>query len=222
MRDSGSSHSFRYTLNNPVKNARRITLMEAEIPLTCYNVRSGYNNTVQFTRSSTTYTATVTEGVYTVSTLLTALATAMTTADSGTTFSFAASSTTNKVTLTSSNSITTVDTYLSKQLGFTSGQSGVSITGTNAFVLGDLFLFLRLNNLPTNLVSKVPASFRIQIPQDPGYVVFYQPESSSAQHIDLDGQTTLNHLEVNLIDLYGGAVSLNGAEFSMLLRVDTE
>lgn len=220
-RDSGSSHAFRYTLNNPVQRASKITLLNVELPLTMYTVRSGYNATFVFTRSSTTYTATVSEGVYTVTTLLTALASAMNSADSSTTFSFSTSSVTNKITMTASNSVTIAsDTYLSKQLGFVSSQSGTSITATNAYNITDMFFFIRFSNLPTNLISKVPASFRIQITQDLGYVQYYEPESTSQQHIDLDGNTTVNHLDIALVDLYGNTVSLNGCEWSLLLRVD--
>lgn len=219
-RSSGSSHSFMFRFPSNIKNVKKVSLLNAEIPMTMYTVRSGVNNTFTFTRSAVSYTATVTEGVYTASTLFTALATAMTTADSSTTFSFATSSTTLKATLTASNSITISDTILSKQLGFTSGQSGTSITATNAYVVGDTHLFIQLKNLSTNMLSTVPSQYRIQLTADIGYIQFLS-ETSNPQQVDTD-TTTLNYFDVALVDSNGYFLSLNGAEWSMLLEVKYE
>jgi hypothetical protein len=141
----------------------------------------------------------------------------MTAADSGTTFSFATSSTTLKATLTASNSITIVDTILSKQLGFTSGQSGTTIVASNAFVVGDDHLFVQLKNLSTNMISAVPAQYRIQLTADVGYIQFMDA-STNPQQVDSDG-SSLNYLDIALVDSDCYYLSLNGAEFSMLLEV---
>lgn len=216
-RSSGSSHNFVYRLPTNIKNVKRLSLLNAEIPLTSYTVRSGVNNTFTFIRSSTTYTATVTEGYYSASTLLTALATAIAAADTSTTASLAISTTTLKITLAASNSITISDTILGEQLGFTAGQSGTTITATNAYVIGDSHLFIQLKNLTTNMISAVPAHFRIQLTADVGYLQFYDG-SQNPQQVDTDG-STLNHLEVALVDSLGYSLSLNGAEWSLLLEV---
>jgi hypothetical protein len=219
-RASGSSHQFTYTLPHSIKNVQRITLLNAEIPNTAYNVRSPYN-VFQFSYGQTQYTATVPEGVYTASTLLTALTTEMNAAQSGVTFSFSTSSTTLKLTMTATNSVTVVDTFLSRSLGFTSGQAGTSITATNTYVIGDLFLFLQIRNLPTNVISTASAQFRIPLTADSGYIQFYTSNDSNQQFIDMDG-SSLGHLDICLVDQYGNAVSLNGGEFSLFLRVDTQ
>jgi hypothetical protein len=217
-RASGSSHQFTYQLPHSIKNVKRISLINVELPNTCYNVRSPYN-TFQFTRSSTTYTATVAEGNYTVTTLLTALATAMTAADSSTTFSFSSSSSTLKITMTSSNSVTIGNTYLSRSLGFVNGQIGTTIVASNTYVIGDTFLFLSLRNLPTNIISTSSSQFRIPLKADSGYIEFYSATDANQQFIDMDG-SSLGHLDIVLVDQYGHPVSLNGAEFSMFLRID--
>lgn len=216
-RTSGSSHNFTFRFPSTIKNVKKISLLQAEIPLNIYTVRSGVNNTFTFTRSAVTYTATVTEGVYTASTLLTALATAMTTADSGTTFSFATSSTTLKITMTASNSISISSTNLSKQLGFTASQSGTSITATNSYVVGDTHIFINLKNIQSNMISAVPAHFRIQLTADTGYMQFVD-NSQSPQTIEMDS-STLSHLDVAIVDSLGFPLPLNGSEFSMLLQV---
>lgn len=219
-RASGTSHQFTYTLPYSIKNVKRITLLNAEIPNTCYNVRSPYN-TFQFVRSSTTYTATVTEGVYTSTSLLLALATAMTATGAGTTFSFSSSSTTLKITMTATNSVTVGDTFLSRSLGFTSGQQGTSITATNTYVIGDMFLFIQIRNLPTNVISTASAQFRVPLTADSGYIQFFASSPSNEQFIVMDGNTSLGHLDICIVDQYGNAVSLNGAELSLFLRIDS-
>lgn len=220
-RASGTSHQFTYRLPHSIKNVKRITLLNAEIPNTTYNVRSPYN-TFQFIRSSTTYTATVTEGVYTSTSLLSALAAAMTAADSDTTFSFSTSSTSLKLTMTATNSVTVVDTFLSRSLGFTSGQVGTNITATNTYVIGDMFLNLVFRNLPTNVISTASSSFRFPLTADSGYIQFFTSAPSNEQFIDMDGSSSLGHLDICIVDQYGNPVSLNGAEFSLFLRVDKE
>lgn len=221
-RASGTSSSFRWVLPSSVRNPRRVTLLNAEIPLTHYNVRST-NNTFVFSRSSVSYTATVTEGSYNLTTLLTALGAAMTAADTATTFSFSTSSTTNKVTLTSSSSISIVtETILSKALGFTSSQSGTTIVAANAYVLGDMVFFISLGNLPTNMRANVSAHFRIPLTQDRGYIQFYEATAVNQQFVECDNSAVLSSLDVSLVDIHGSAVSLNGSEWSMLLKIDYE
>lgn len=219
-RSSGSSHQFTYNLPHSIKNVQRITLLNAEIPNTCYNIRSPYN-TFQFTRSSTTYTATVSEGNYTASTLLSVLATAMNTADASTTFSFTTSSTTLKITMTASNSVTIGNTVLSRSLGFVSGQAGTSITATNTYTIGDLFFFIQIRNVTTNIISTASAQFRIPLTADSQYIQFFTASEGNQQFIDTDG-LTLGHLDVCLVDQYGQPISLNGSEWGMFLRIDKD
>jgi hypothetical protein len=121
--------------------------------------------------------------------------------------------------MTATDSVSVGDTFLSRSLGFTSGQVGTSITATNTYVIGDLFLFLQIRNLPTNVISTASAQFRIPLTADTSYIQFYSADASNQQFIDMDG-STLGHLDICLVDQYGSPVSLNGSEWSMLLRVD--
>lgn len=227
-RASGSSHDFRYTLPYSIRNVHRITLLNAEIPNTCYNVRSPYN-TFTFAKGATPgtrvwRTVSVAEGVYTVTSLLTALAAAMAAADTASTYSFTTSTTTLKITLTSSTYTHEIgDTYLSRSLGFVSGQgASTTITANNTYVIGDMFLFLQIRNLPTNVISTASAQFRIPLTADTGYIQFLTSAPSNEQFIDMDGSSSLGHLDICIVDQYGNAVSLNGGEFSLFLRVDTQ
>jgi hypothetical protein len=97
------------------------------------------------------------------------------------------------------------------------GQAGTSITANNSYVVGDTYLFIQLKNIQSNMISTIPASFRVQLTADVGYIQFYDG-STNPQQIDCDG-STLNHLDIALIDSLGYALPLNGCEWSLLLQV---
>jgi hypothetical protein len=70
-------------------------------------------------------------------------------------------------------------------------------------------------------LSTAPASFRIPLTADSGYIQFYSATDANQQFIDMD-LSSLGHLDVCVVDQYGQPVSLNGAEFSFFLRVDKD
>lgn len=217
-RTSGSSHAYSVSLNRFIKNVKRISLTHLEIPNTFYTIRTGYNRIIQFVLNNVTYTSNIGIGSYTITTLLQEIQTSWDPVLSGVTLT-ATDSKTNKVTITSPNTITIVDGTLARQLGFTAGQTGTTILATNRFSIGDTHFFIRISNLPSSMVSSVNAHYRIQLSADNGYIQFYDSESNP-QTIDLDGNTTLGHLDISLVDSVGNVLSLNGAEWSMLLKVD--
>lgn len=220
-RDSGSSSSFRYTLTTPVKDPLRVSLVSAEIPIMTQNVRSPYNY-FTWTESGTSYTATVTAGSYSTSDLLTALATAMN-AKTSNTYTFTESSTTLKITLATTNSITITSTYLSTHLGFTSSQSGTSITATNSYCINvpDTYWNLCIRNLTSNYIGKgVCPTFKIPITVDSGYILYHSDRLTFEQSFVPELQQ-LGYLDICLYDSYGYAVDLQGLEWSFTLKVQS-
>ena len=94
-RDSGPSSDFSYTLSQPVKYPRRISLEIVELPLMIHNYRSPYN-TFSWTEGSESKIASVTAGNYSITELLlTALGTAMNAVTTNT-YTFTKSDTTKK------------------------------------------------------------------------------------------------------------------------------
>lgn len=219
---SVSSANFTQQLTHSVPCARRITVVSLEMPWTVYNVRSGVNNTFTFSITGGTYTATVTEGSYSMTALATALATALTaTGVIAATVTY--SSTTLKMTINSSDSTFTVaSTTLSSMLGFTNGQTGGTVVGTNAarnFV--DNYFHVYFPQLGGDVLSLYPCTFRIPVPVDSGSVLYADFSSAvSPPTLDLDMPTSFSILQVKLLDQLGNTLSLNGAEWSMLLRID--
>lgn len=220
-RDSGTATSFKYTLPTPIHDPIQISLVSAEIPLQHYNIRTNYN-TFTWTQSSTQYTATVTSGNYAISDLLTALASAMNTA-TGSTYTVTKSSTTLKITLACATSMTLSETNLSKALGFTSGQSGTSITATNSYCINtwDSYWALCIRNLTNNYISKgVYPTFKIPITVDSGYVLYHLENLTFFQYF-IPETAQIGHLDVYLQDSYGNQVDLNGLEWSFTLKVES-
>jgi hypothetical protein len=223
-RDAGSSSSssFKYTLPTAIKKPKRIDLISLELPLQVHNVRTGYN-TFQWTEG-TVRTATVASGSYNVADLLTALQVAMT-AVTGSTYTFAVNTTTLRLTLTSSASVTIGDTNLSRMLGFVQGQSGTSVIATNSYSISshDSYYMISLNNMPSNFMCKnIPCTFKLIVSVDTGYILFHNTESLAGQHVDVSNIDQLAWLDISLYDMNALIVPLNGLEWSMTLAITYE
>jgi hypothetical protein len=218
-RDSGSSSDFSYTLSQPVKYPRRISLESVELPLMIHNCRSPYN-TFSWTEGGESKIASVTAGNYSITELLTALGTAMNAVTTNT-YTFTKSDTTQKVSVTSTNSITIGSSYLSKHLGFVSGQAGTSITATNSYSLNvpDMYYGIQ-TNFSSNYDSKSsPFSYKVPIAVDAGYIQYHLKGSTFEQHVDVD-LDKLAQVSLRLVDYYGTVCSLNGLDWSLTFRID--
>jgi hypothetical protein len=211
-------------MTHSVGSARKISVVSLEMPWLAYNVRSGVNNTFRFTVTGGSYTATVTEGSYSMTALATALGTALT-ATGGIAATVAYSSTTLKMTITASDStFAVVSTTLSTMLGFTSGQTGGTVVGTNAArnYLDDYF-YVYLPQLGGDVLSTYPCTFRIPVPVDSGNVLYADYSSAvSPPTLELDVPTSFSRLQVKLVDQLGNTLALNGANWSMLLQIDCD
>jgi hypothetical protein len=73
--------------------------------------------------------------------------------------------------------------------------------------------------LATNLVSTTHAQYKIPLTADAGYIEFYSANPPSAQFFDMN-EPRISQLSISLVDRNGFDVSLNGNEWSMLLRID--
>jgi hypothetical protein len=184
-------------------------------------MRTPYS-TFKWTEDTTTYSATIDEGSYTISELLTALSTAMETA-SGIACAFSVDTTSFMVSFLSlSQSITIVDSYLATSLGFVAGQSGNSITATNSYNLAsqDHYWTIVLKNIPSSFINKTSyMTFKIPVHVDVGYMVYYNANAVFDQWADTYEQN-ITYLDVVLTDAFGNELDLNGVDFSFLIRID--
>lgn len=98
--DTDTPSNYVIDLNDILQNVTRIELVGGNIPASGYTMSSN-NNTIYFQETNgTTLTAVVDEGLYTASTLATALKTAMETVG-GSTYTITVNTTTSKITIAS-------------------------------------------------------------------------------------------------------------------------
>lgn len=101
-RTTGTSSSFVLQLNDQnrkLRNVKRVVLKSVILPNTIYNIRSGVNNIVSWTRS-TARIFVIPPGAYSLSILLSTIQTGMNAVADGNTYSVTSSPATNFVTFT--------------------------------------------------------------------------------------------------------------------------
>ena len=151
---TGTSTSFSITLNSAI-SVRELSLLEAEIPITWYNVRST-NNKFDFD-DGTVRAVTITASNYTASTLATALQTGLNASGTGLTFTVTYSTSTYKYTIAATGAfsmpfLTGVNaaTTIALVLGFTAtdhASSASQVSDNVADLIGDHYVYLKCTSI---------------------------------------------------------------------------
>lgn len=232
---SSGSSSFVVSLPRPIARIKRVQLLNLMLPNTVYNI-SASNNTIPFVVGVNTLTATLPVGNYTSDSLAAAVATALTSAANGTgvTFTASVSATTGQMTITASSG--TFQLLFSqsgtpwRELGFTNTNTSTaaSLTGPNVVQIS-LPNFLFIN------VSEFSGSNNYIATSTQTTATFYAPLSTNGFNISQFDErdfhqvlvfspsiSGISNLTVNVQDGNGNPVSLNGADWSMLLEIETE
>ena len=226
-----------WTLKNPIKKIKSLSLKSVELPILFYNVRSSNSTntfTFTFTYSSWTnqaVTVTITESNYTITTLLSALNTAISTAItsySGLTLTISNNSTTNKLYFTTNASSMSFNSsqLITNMLGFTSGSqtiSASSIYSSGVYNVNlDNYLNMYFYNIPNestnvngfNSTFKVPCNATFQ------QVLYVNENSNFKQLISLkDDYFVLNALYVQIYDRFGYSLNPNNGNYSFTLEI---
>lgn len=201
-----------------------LTVLSVTMPATVYNATS-VNNSLTVTEGVNTQTVTVTAGLYNISSLLSALATALTNnvVLLGN-YTAALDSITQKVVFTSTANFTvntnlTVPNSLASMLGYTTSQAqALSITATElydisavreVYIACDLPIKTYFNSEIRSILCKVPlvtGSF--------GDILTVTYESSEST-IHFEETQYINSIQLTIVDAYGSTVDLNGVEYSV-------
>lgn len=183
---SDGTHSF--TIDLPHQLEGKYQLVEAVVPITFYTVDS-YNNTIYFYENSTNKVATIEDGTFDTTTILTAVKSALDTASGGhNTYTVTYTAQTGKLTISASNAFyftfgDNTSNSAHSVLGFTqqNTSSATSITG-DAHV--DLTRTKSINILLDNQIEIVEGNggctFSLPITGISGDVLVY---SSLSRHI---------------------------------------
>lgn len=208
-----------------VEKIDSVELLNLQMPLGFYNIRTNCN-TFYFKQGATSRQATITSGNYTISSLLTALQTAINSVLVGATSTLTFSTTTNKSTLSISTGTIAIDNSTSPILnqyilGFTTdAQSGASITAPSCYNINhDLFVNLSIDNLNTNFLSPIPCSFKIPISLNNGNILFWSEKQNHKQKININNNENLTYLKISVRDRYGFILDNNGLHFSFQLLI---
>ena len=212
-------------LGNRHRAIRSAALKDAQIPVGFYNIRAPYN-TIGF--NGVTYT--VTEGTYTLTTLLTALNVITSGLSIGT---FNTPTGTNKVTfvVTTSGTVTINVPSLSIGyfLGFTDGQSA---TGVNSPILATNFYNINFDNYISIWIGEVgtasldPQQITYKVPvinNTYGAVIQYAEGSNWEQKVIYTSRSNrLDRLTITVLDRFGNILNNNGLDWSFTLEIESD
>lgn len=214
-----TSSKFEIELKYAKNHIKKVLLRRAVIPNTIYNINAN-NNTFSFTISATTYTGTITPGVYTATSLADAIQTAFNALFAG--FTVAYSTSTLKITISHASAFTinsrTANCYT--ELGFgTIGVSATSQTGSKVVSLArPYYFFVNVAELSSHYmtVEEKKATWVIPKNVNSNGVVDYEPENP----IEIDcNNLTLKTLNIHLTDAEGVDIDLNGSEWMLIIEV---
>ena len=229
-----TSNCFKATfpMTQAFRKIKRVWLKSLEMPINFPNIRTGSTNTLIFTMNGTKYTTSLSETNYTsISTLCTAITTAVATtiSGSGATMTFAVNSSKITITTTGVSSFSWTDTNLSKYiLGFrtTDTFASNSITGSCNYNLSpDNYINIYMPTFNAYNANQTGSwsSFKLPLNSVIGNVYYYQDENSFTQSIDIrDDNLVMSQLQVIIYDRFGNNINPNGADWSFTLKIDYE
>jgi hypothetical protein len=247
-----STANYNVTLPQRITDVSTMTLMSIEVPMSFYNISSTIgNNYFTVTHNGTTTTITIDDGNYTISTLKTALNSALWGYDLSYNYSGSHSTMNTKsgsvtvnfaVGSTGSNDKYNIKSKLGWILGFRQLSYTVTTSTTTSEAFYDLngsrYLYLALDEfnkgnqysfvspLYNSLINKNIIG-RISMTKDvhPFGSVLVANLTNGLLVADLrsyTGKIDLLKMNVQLLDEYGNSVNLNGLDFSFCLAVEHE
>lgn len=235
-RTTGSTSSSDFTIYLPsslaIQGIKRVCLESAQIPNTVYNVRTSVNDRMCWKRGGTDYNFQIPAGNYDSASLLSAIQTGMNAADANT-YVLSLSTTSGKVTVGGSGAFQLnwtsnpqAATSCRAVLGYATGDSasGTSQVATNVINLTrpDALLIKILDSYPivrSTGTTVDNAHFVIPIDVAPFDLITYDKGQEWNQFYEFASPVTLQQLVVKLFLPGGEAADLNGAEWSMVLRM---
>jgi hypothetical protein len=221
---NGNPFQCQVLLGNRHRTVRTVALKNAQIPVNWYNVRAPYNT---ITINGTLFT--VTPGVYTQASFITAFNALIT----GT---LAIDATTGIATITKTPTTVTVPTgltypSLANLLGFTATQTLTGATSLAATVPVTLFnqdtyVNIWIENLGTSSSEISQSTFKVPIalPVPQYNNVFYWAEQSQNEQVVCvtDSGARVDRLNIQVLDRYGQQLNNNGVDWALTLQIKSD
>lgn len=207
-----------------------VALLSASIPNTLYNI-TVVNNLVYWTRAAVPYSATIPNGAYSVTDLLTALPAAMNNVDTGGVYSATYNTVTMKLTLVSTDptfslTLSNQTTAAWKVLGFqsTTNTTAGLIQVADSVIRLDfpphLYIDIGLPGADVVNTQWVRANYIVPMTNISQYVEVYNRSSTFDQLQCYSLGNGVSSLYVRLCRPDGSIADLNGGEFTFVLGVE--
>lgn len=205
-------------LGNRHRAIRSLTLKNVQVPLGFYNVRAPYN-----TMNVNSISYTITPGNYSVTTLLNALNTTVTSAVGA----FSTGALNNNVQFSSASGVVTMNVQplsMLSFLGFTDQQKGTSFYGTNSYIVNfDTYLNIWIENLGTQSLEPRQITFKVPLTVGPGSIMHWAENSQNQQMVAVtDRGVRLDRLNIQVQDRFGNLLNNNGLDWSFTIEIDAE
>lgn len=237
--DTVNNFTTSLALNNGFKTVKEISLVHAWIPNTIYNVRTGINDSIVINHNGGgNTTVTLSAGVYSASSIATALGSALTTA-LGVTYTASVSSSTGLLTISNATAAFTLPLAswssgatalygFNAALGTVSSTGSFSVTGTRVPQLGQPSCIL-INMAPAgqNMRSTSQAdrpTFLVPIDVNSGDVIVFNEKSyfKQCKFFENNRGIDMTYIQVQLNFPGGESVNLNGSDWQMVLKIKYE
>lgn len=232
-RQSGEPEDLVIYLDRPIQNVKRVLLEHFSAYNTIYNVTS--DNNVFSWNDGSVKSIMVTPGLYTSNEFISALSTAIN-AVSAVTFTLTYNVNTMKLRIAATGAFSLLlsnPKSCADIVGFARADTGASTSFNGAYVMdlgqpSQLHIYIReidSSYVSTEGTGDLPA-FIVHIDANREQVIDFKSRSAYEQWVDLPVSKTLNMLSINLRTTNSIAgeqskvVSLNGSEYTMILRVD--
>jgi len=218
LKQNGNPFQATVILGNRHRAVRSAALKDAQIPVGFYNVRVPYN-----TMNVNSIVYTITPSNYTLASLTAALNNAVTNAVG----TFSSSSVTNQFSFASNSGTVTMNVQpltLLSFLGFTNGQVGTSITGTNAYIINfDTYISIWIQNIGTSSLDGQQITYKVPVTGGSGSIIQYTESSNWEQKVLVtDRSNRLDRLIITIVDRFGNIINNNGLDWSMTLEIESD
>jgi hypothetical protein len=215
---NGNPFQVTAILGNRHRAVRSASLKDAQIPVGFYNVRAPYN-----TMNVNSITYTLPPGNYNMTSLVDTLNGVVTNAVGV----FNTTSTTNQVRFVSNSGTATMNVApltLGYFLGFTNGQVGASITGTNSYIINfDTYVSIWIQNIGTSSLDGQQITYKVPIIGGSGSITQYsQGQNWDQKVLVTDRSNRMDRLQIVVLDRFGNILNNNGLDWSLTLEIESD
>ena len=205
-------------LGNRHRRIRSLALKNAQVPVGFYNVRAPYN-----TMNVNSVVYTLTPGNYSVTTLLNALNTTVTSAVGA----FSPGALNNNIQFSSASGVATMNVQpltLLSFLGFGDGQQGTAFYGSESYIVNfDTYLNIWIENLGTQSLEPAQITFKVPVTVGSGSIMHWSENTQNSQLVEVtDRGTRLDRLNIQVLDRFGNLLNNNGLDWSFTIEIEAD